>query len=79
VQVYQNCFPPSMTSACVSWAKRHVDDFNVILMRQLSSVDASSQEWQDCMDQARAHAAMLSVVGMDFRNSIGFEGEGGME
>lgn len=77
VQIYQNCFPPVMMSACVSWAKKHVDDFNVILLRQLSSVEHGSQTYQDCIDRAKAHAGMLSDVGLDFRNMIGVEIENG--
>jgi hypothetical protein len=58
-------------SACVKWAKEHVDAFNVILARQLSSVDPSSALWQECIDQAHDHAAMLRDVGFDFKELIG--------
>ncbi len=58
-------------SACVKWAKEHVDTFNVILARQLSSVDRSSPLWKECMDQAHDHAAMLRDVGFDFTELIG--------
>lgn len=58
-------------SACVKWAKEHVDAFNVILARQLSSVDRSSPLWKECMDQAHDHAAMLRDVGFDFTELIG--------
>lgn len=71
VHIYQNCFPQVMMSACVKWAKEHVDDFNVILARQLSSVDQESTVWKECMDQAHKHAAMLTSVGLDFKYLIG--------
>lgn len=58
-------------SACVKWAKEHVDAFNVLLERQLSSVEKSSQVWQECMDQALAHAGMLTEVGLDFTELVG--------
>jgi hypothetical protein len=58
-------------SACVKWAKEHVDDFNVILARQLSSVDQNSSLWKECMEQAHDHAAMLRDVGFDFTELIG--------
>lgn len=60
-----------MMSACIKWAKEHLDDFNVILVRQLSSVEAGSTVWQECMDMVQEHAVMLNEVGLDFRNLIG--------
>ena len=60
-----------MMSACVKWAKEHVDNFNMILARQLSSEDRESNVWEECMEQAHAHASMLSEVGVDFRDLIG--------
>lgn len=64
-----------MTSACVAWAKRHVDDFNVVLGRQLSSVDRESVTYQECVGRAKQHAGMLSEVGLDFANLIGVEND----
>lgn len=58
-------------SACVKWAKEHVDDFNILLARQLSSVDAGSQTWEACMECARQHASMLAEVGLDFKDLVG--------
>jgi hypothetical protein len=79
VHIYQNCFSQAMMSACVKWAKEHVDNFNVILARQLSSEDRESGLWEKCMEQAHAHASMLSEVGIDFRDLIGkgADGNGG--
>ncbi|KAF2492000.1 hypothetical protein BU16DRAFT_100453 [Lophium mytilinum] len=71
VHIYQNCFPHVMMSACIKWAKEHIDEFNVILARQLSSVDTESPLWKECMDQAHTHAAMLTDVGLDFKDFIG--------
>lgn len=71
VSTYQNCFPPVMMSACVKWAKEHVDDFNVLLARQLSSVDVGSQTWEECMECTRQHASVLAEVGLDFKDLVG--------
>lgn len=58
-------------SACVKWAKEHVDAFNVLLKRQLSSVDESMPVWKESMEQAHEHAAMLRDVGLDFSELVG--------
>ena len=71
VTTYQSCFPPVLMSACVKWAKEQVDDFNRILARQLSSTEKGGPIWNECMDQAKEHARMLSEVGLDFRSLIG--------
>ncbi|KAN0083926.1 Cullin repeat-like-containing domain protein [Elaphomyces granulatus] len=71
IGVYQQCFPPAMTSACIKWAKEHLGGFNAILVRQLSSVQRGTGVWQKCMDIVNEHAAMLTDVGVDFRNLIG--------
>lgn len=72
---YQTCFPGPMMSACVSWAKRHIDDFNVMLSRQLSSVDSESVTYKECVGRAKQHAAMLNEVGLDFGGLIGVDVE----
>jgi hypothetical protein len=71
--IFQNCFPLVMMSACVKWAKQHVDDFNVILLRQLSSVEKGSDTWKECMKRAKLHANMLSEAGLDFKDFIGVQ------
>ncbi|KAF2754602.1 hypothetical protein EJ05DRAFT_541167 [Pseudovirgaria hyperparasitica] len=71
VSTYQACFPVVMMSACVKWAKEHVDEFNIILIRQLSSVDKGNDIWNACMNRAKDHAGLLSEVGLDFREMIG--------
>ncbi|KFA78858.1 hypothetical protein S40288_05314 [Stachybotrys chartarum IBT 40288] len=75
VQCFQGCFPPPMMSACVKWAKEEVESFNVILARQLSSTERDGQVWTQCMDRAKAHARLLSEVGLDFTNMVGKEVE----
>jgi hypothetical protein len=69
--IYTSCFPAIMMSACVKWAKEHVDEFNVMLERQLSSVSRDSETWERCMKQAREHAGLLAEAGLDFRGLIG--------
>ncbi|KAL8673024.1 MAG: hypothetical protein Q9168_002547 [Polycauliona sp. 1 TL-2023] len=70
VSIYQQCFPPLMMSACVRWAKQHLDGFNVILSRQLSSVQRGSPTWNECMDQAKEHAMLVNEVGLDFKELV---------
>ncbi|KAL9611077.1 MAG: hypothetical protein Q9167_004249 [Letrouitia subvulpina] len=67
VKIYQQCFPPLMMSACVTWAKEQLDGFNVVLSRQLSSVEQGSSTWDECMEQARENAKMVDEVGLDFK------------
>lgn len=61
-------------SACVKWAKEHVDAFNGILARQLSSVGRGDSTWLKCMEQAHEHVGMLNEVGLDFKELIGVDG-----
>ncbi|KAL8974993.1 MAG: hypothetical protein Q9197_000794 [Variospora fuerteventurae] len=70
VNIFQRCFPTLMMSACVKWAKEHLDGFIVILSRQLSSVQRGSPTWNECMDQAKAHAMMVNDVGLDFKGLV---------
>lgn len=76
VSIYQQCFPPLMMSACVKWAKEHLDGFNVILSRQLSSVQRGSPTWNECLDQAKEHAMMVNEVGLDFKELVRVKEEG---
>ena len=82
VSTFQTCFPQPLMSACVKWAKEHVDHFNVILRRQLSSVEKEGEVWRSCLKQAQEHAGMLREVGLDFSELVGSgvaEEEGGGE
>lgn len=58
-------------SACVKWAKEHVDHFNVILRRQLSSTEKEGDMWKSCLALAQEHAGMLREVGLDFSELVG--------
>lgn len=69
--MFQKCFPQQLMSACVKWAKEHVDRFNILLKRQLSSVDEGGKLWTECMDLAHEHAGMLKEVGLDFSELVG--------
>ncbi|KAF3007068.1 hypothetical protein G7054_g12810 [Neopestalotiopsis clavispora] len=75
VACFQSCFPQAMLSACVKWAKEEVENFNVILNRQLSSVEKDGEVWKECMERAKTHAQMLAEVHLDFRELIGKETE----
>lgn len=70
VSIYQQCFPQPMMSACVKWAKEQLDRFNIILARQLSSVQRHSPTWNECVGRAKEHAAMMDEVGMDFKELV---------
>ncbi|KIW01909.1 uncharacterized protein PV09_06750 [Verruconis gallopava] len=69
--IYQACFPMAMMSACVKWVKEHVDDFNAMLERQLSSVEKESETYTKCMEIALEHCAVLGEAGLDFKNMVG--------
>ena len=71
VNIYQACFPPLMMSACIKWAKEHLEQLNVTLVRQLSSVDRRSVVWKECIDVIWEHEATLKSVGLDFHEVIG--------
>lgn len=58
-------------SACVKWAKEHIDQFNVLLKRQLSSVEQGGNVWNECLGLAHEHAEMLRDVGLDFTELVG--------
>ncbi|CRG86580.1 Exocyst complex component exo84 [Talaromyces islandicus] len=70
ISIYQQCFPPVMSSACIKWAKEHLDEFNAALSRQLSSVQRDTGVWQDCMTIVDEQASMLIEVGVDFKDLI---------
>ncbi|KAI0852966.1 serine/threonine-protein phosphatase pp2a catalytic subunit [Daldinia vernicosa] len=76
VSCFQSCFPQTMMSACVKWAKEVVDAFNVILARQLSSTERDGVVWKQCMERAKIHAEMLSEVQLDFGDLVGREPQG---
>lgn len=58
-------------SACVKWAKEQVDTFNAILARQLSGTQKDGELWKQCLREVHEHGAMLSTVGLDFKDMIG--------
>ncbi|KAL6710417.1 exocyst complex component exo84 [Coniothyrium glycines] len=71
VDMFQKCFPQQLMSACVKWAKEHIDQFNILLKRQLSSVDEGGKVWTECLELAHEHANMLKEVGLDFSELVG--------
>ncbi|KAE8393337.1 Cullin repeat-like-containing domain protein [Aspergillus alliaceus] len=70
VSIYQQCFPPIMASACIKWAKYHLDGFNALLTRQLSSVRRGTSVWQKCIDIVHEHADLLTEVGINFTDLV---------
>jgi hypothetical protein len=70
---FQSCFPALMMSACVKWAREHVDEFNEILKRQLVGVPVESGVYKQCIDTSKGHAKAMSDVGLDFVGIIGKE------
>ena len=71
LSIFQTAFPPATTSAAVVWAKQHVDEFNEILARQLSSVERDSDTWKEVMTSVRRQAGVLGEVGLEFGDLIG--------
>jgi exocyst complex component 8 len=71
VNIYQACFPPLMMSACIKWAKEHLEQLNITLVRQLSSVERGGTVWNECLELIWEHEASLKTVGLDFREVIG--------
>jgi hypothetical protein len=69
--MFQKCFPQTLMSAAVKWAKEHIDGFNVLLKRQLGSVEQDGNVWNDCLSVAQEHAGMLREVGLDFSELVG--------
>ena len=69
--IYQACFPALMMSACVKWAKEHLETYNALLVRQLSSVEKDGMAWRECMDVVWQMEGMLGEVGLDFRELVG--------
>lgn len=59
-----------MTSSCIRWAKQHLDGFNALLSRQLSSVQRGTSVWQKCLDIVHEHADLLTEVGVDFTDLV---------
>ncbi|RMZ72604.1 exocyst complex component exo84 [Pyrenophora seminiperda CCB06] len=71
VDMFQKCFPQQLMSACVKWAKESIDQFNILLKRQLSSVEEGGNVWNECLTIAHEHAEMLRGVGLDFTELVG--------
>ncbi|KAL3469623.1 Cullin repeat-like-containing domain protein [Aspergillus californicus] len=70
ISTYQQCFPSVMTSACIKWAKHHIDGFNALLTRQLSSVQRGTTVWEKCLEIVHEQANILSEVGVDFTDLV---------
>ena len=70
ISIYQQCFSPSMSSACIGWAMRQLEGFNTLLTRQLSSVQRGTSVWDKCLEIVHSHADMLSEVGVDFGDLV---------
>ena len=69
-RTFSTSFPPASGSAVVKWAKERVDEFNVVLERQLSSVERGTELWRECVETVKREAAVLWVVGVDFRGLV---------
>lgn len=69
--IYQTCFSQLMMSACIKWTKEHLEQLNVTLVRQLSSVERGSTVWNECLELIWEHEAPLKSVGLDFHEIVG--------
>ena len=59
-----------MSSSSIRWAKQHLDGFNALLSRQLSSVQRGTSIWDKCLEIVYEHAAHLNSVGIDFTDLV---------
>lgn len=77
IAIYQACFAHTMTSACIKWAKDHVDEFNSLLARQMRKWEPRGDDWRMALDRVREHERMLREVNVDMGGMIGrgLEGE----
>lgn len=72
ILIYQASFNPSTMSAVIKWANEHLEQFNAVLQRQMSSVDKEGKVWRECMDVVWEHeTSQLGDNGLDFRAIIG--------
>lgn len=69
-RTFSASFPATSSSAVVKWAKERVEEFNLILERQLSSVDKESALWKECLGVVKGQAGVLGEVGVDFRGIV---------
>ena len=76
LSIFSTAFPPATTSAAVVWAKQHVEEFNEVLARQLSSVERESETWREVMTSVKRQAGVLSEVGLEFGDLVGKGVEG---
>jgi hypothetical protein len=60
-----------MMSACVKWAKAHIDQFNELLARQLSGFDRAGEVWNESIATAKEQAELMAEVGLDFKSLVG--------
>ena len=72
ITVYMACFAQGMMSAVVKWAYEWMEGFNVLLRRQLGSVERGGTVWRECMGLVNGFEEELRMeVGVDFRGIVG--------
>ncbi|KAF1990793.1 hypothetical protein K402DRAFT_324377 [Aulographum hederae CBS 113979] len=71
ISVFQYCYPPSKMSSAVTWAKKHTDEFNEVLSRQMGALEPGSEKWMECVKVVKMHVAMLETVGLEFGEVVG--------
>ncbi|RMZ85643.1 hypothetical protein DV737_g616, partial [Chaetothyriales sp. CBS 132003] len=72
VLIYNASFNPATMSAVVKWANDHLERFNELLQRQLSTVDRHANTWRECMDLVWEHErTVLGSEGLDFAEVVG--------
>jgi exocyst complex component 8 len=72
VLIFQASFNKDTMSAVVKWANEHLEEFNAVLQRQMSSVDKQGKVWRECMDVVWEHErGLLGENGLDFREVVG--------
>ena len=72
VLIYQASFNKDTMSAVIKWSNTHLEAYNSVLQRQMSSVERNGRVWRECMDVVWEHErATLGENGLDFREVIG--------
>jgi len=71
VRIHQAAFAPTLSSACIKWAKAHVDELDATLARQTGRLDPKSEERRACVQGVKEHAGLLAEVGIDFGSLVG--------
>lgn len=66
--MFQRCFPITITSACIKWARDQIIDFNTHLAVQMADVNPGTPLWNECIAIVQDFTDTLAEEGVDFRD-----------